>query len=328
MRFFPATEPIACLASPVAPGLLSKREMMMTATPDDGQRAGTAVDAAQTPLLLRLRPRGAVWLTAPAVLVLLVALAYPLGIVVWRSFSDPAIGIDNYVWFFQSAVNRTVLQRTFVVAAWVTLACLICAYPYAYAMTIVGRNMRLALILCVLVPFWLSGVVRTLAWVILLQDSGVINSILRGIGLSPVKLIRTLPGVVIGMTQVLLPFMILPIYSVMKGIDTRLLQAARSLGARPWKAFLQIYVPLSLPGVYAGAIIVFILSLGFYITPALLGGPRSILLSSLVQNQVLSLLNWGRGGAMGVVLLVATFVLLAIAAPLMRQKHTSSRREA
>lgn len=300
----------------------------MTATPDDGQRAGTAVDAAQPPLLLRLRPRGAVWLTAPAVLVLLVALAYPLGIVVWRSFSDPAIGIDNYVWFFQSAVNRTVLQRTFVVAAWVTLASLICAYPYAYAMTIVGRNMRLALILCVLVPFWLSGVVRTLAWVILLQDSGVINSILRGIGLSPVKLIRTLPGVVIGMTQVLLPFMILPIYSVMKGIDTRLLQAARSLGARPWKAFLQIYVPLSLPGVYAGAIIVFILSLGFYITPALLGGPRSILLSSLVQNQVLSLLNWGRGGAMGVVLLVATFVLLAIAAPLMRQKHTSSRREA
>lgn len=328
MRFFPATEPIACLASPVAPGLLSKREMMMTATPDDGQRTGTAVDAAQSPFLPRLRPRGAVWLTAPAVLVLLVALAYPLGIVVWRSFSDPAIGIDNYVWFFQSAVNRTVLQRTFVVAAWVTLACLICAYPYAYAMTIVGRNMRLALILCVLVPFWLSGVVRTLAWVILLQDSGVINSILRGIGLSPVKLIRTLPGVVIGMTQVLLPFMILPIYSVMKGIDARLLQAARSLGARPWKAFLQIYVPLSLPGVYAGAIIVFILSLGFYITPALLGGPRSILLSSLVQNQVLSLLNWGRGGAMGVVLLVATFVLLAIAAPLMRQKHTSSRREA
>ncbi|ODT05645.1 MAG: ABC transporter permease [Mesorhizobium sp. SCN 65-20] len=275
-----------------------------------------------------MRPRGPVWLAAPAVLVLLLVLAYPLAIVVWRSFTDPAVGFDNYVWFFQSAVNRTVLQRTFVVAAWVTLVSLICAYPYAYAMTIVGKNVRLVLILCVLVPFWLSGVVRTLAWVILLQDSGVINSILRGLGLSPVKLIRTLPGVIIGMTQVLLPFMILPIYSVMRGIDTRLLQAARSLGAKPWRAFLQIYVPLSLPGVYAGVIIVFILSLGFYITPALLGGPRSTMLSSLVQNQVLSLLNWGRGGAMGVVLLVATFVLLAIAAPLMRQKHSSTRREA
>lgn len=268
------------------------------------------------------------WLAAPAVLVLLLVLAYPLAIVVWRSFTDPAVGVGNYVWFFQSAVNRTVLQRTFVVAGWVTFASLVCAYPYAYAMTIVGRNVRLALILCVLVPFWLSGVVRTLAWVILLQDSGVINSFLRGLGLSPVKLIRTMPGVVIGMTQVLLPFMILPIYSVMRGIDTRLLQAARSLGARPWRAFVQIYVPLSLPGVYAGVIIVFILSLGFYITPALLGGPRSTMLSTLVQNQVLSLLNWGRGGAMGVVLLVATFVLLAIAAPLMRQKHAATRREA
>ncbi|MCR6498131.1 ABC transporter permease [Shinella sp. CPCC 101442] len=300
----------------------------MTATPDEGLRTGPAAGSGQPVFLSRFRPRGAVWLAAPAVLVLLVVLAYPLGIVVWRSFTDPAPGIENYVWFFQSAVNRTVLQRTFIVAGWVTLVSLVCAYPYAYAMTIVGKNMRLALILCVLVPFWLSGVVRTLAWVILLQDSGVINSILRGLGLSPVKLIRTLPGVIIGMTQVLLPFMILPIYSVMKGIDTRLLQAARSLGAKPWKAFLQIYMPLSLPGVYAGAIIVFILSLGFYITPALLGGPRSILLSSLVQNQVLSLLNWGRGGAMGVVLLIATFVLLALAAPLMRQKHTSSRREA
>ncbi len=300
----------------------------MTATPEDGLRTGPAAGLDQPAPLSRFRPRGAIWLAAPAVLVLLVALAYPLSIVVWRSFADPVPGMDNYVWFFQSVVNRTVLQRTFVVAAWVTLASLICAYPYAYAMTIVGKNLRLLLILCVLVPFWLNGVVRTLAWVILLQDSGVINSFLRSLGLSPVKLIRTLPGVIIGMTQVLLPFMILPIYSVMKGIDTRLLQAARSLGAKPWKAFLQIYVPLSLPGVYAGAIIVFILSLGFYITPALLGGPRSTMLSSLVQNQVLSLLNWGRGGAMGVVLLVATFVLLAIAAPLMRQKHAASRREA
>lgn len=302
--------------------------MSLNATPNQGLRTGLDAGSERPAFLSRFRPRGAAWLAAPAVLVLLVALAYPLAIVVWRSFTDPAPGIGNYVWFFQSAVNRTVLQRTFVVAAWVTLVSVVCAYPYAYAMTIVGRNVRLALILCVLVPFWLSGVVRTLAWVILLQDSGVINSFLRGLGLSPVKLIRTLPGVIIGMTQVLLPFMILPIYSVMRGIDTRLLQAARSLGAKPWRAFLQIYVPLSLPGVYAGVIIVFILSLGFYITPALLGGPRSTMLSSLVQNQVLSLLNWGRGGAMGVVLLVATFVLLAIAAPLMRQKHTRTHREA
>ncbi|TIL79951.1 MAG: ABC transporter permease subunit, partial [Mesorhizobium sp.] len=124
----------------------------------------------------------------------------------------------------------------------------------------------------------------------------------------------------------LLPFMILPLYSVMKTIDLRLMQAARSLGASPARAFAQVYLPLSLPGVYAGAIIVFILALGFYITPALLGGPRSTMLSTLIQNQVLSLLNWGRGGAMGVVLLIATFVLLALAAPLSRQPHKMGSR--
>lgn len=266
------------------------------------------------------------WLTLPAVLLLLAVMGYPLLTIVMRSFQEPEWGLQNYVWFFGTPVNLTVLQRTFSISAWVTLVCVLAAYPYAYMMTAVGPRLRLVLILCVLVPFWVSGVIRSLAWVILLQDSGVINSALRMLGLSPVRLIRTQTGVVIGMAQVLMPFMILPLYSVMRGIDLRLVQAARSLGARPSRAFLDVYLPLSLPGVYAGAIIVFILSLGFYITPALLGGPRSTMLSTLVQNQVLSLLNWGRGGAMGVVLLVATFILLAIAAPLMRQRYKQVSR--
>lgn len=267
------------------------------------------------------------WLVAPALFLLLLVLGLPLAVLVLRSFTEPEVGLQNYAWFFSSPVNLVVLQRTFTISAWVTVVCLVCAYPYAYVMTAVGPVLRLVLILCVLVPFWVSGVVRTLAWVILLQDSGVINSILRFIGLSPVKLIRTQLGVIIGMAQVLLPFMILPLYSVMKAIDLRLVQAARSLGASPVRAFAQIYLPLSLPGVYAGAIIVFILALGFYITPALLGGPRSTMLSTLIQNQVLSLLNWGRGGAMGVVLLIATFVLLALAAPLTRQRHKRGARQ-
>jgi len=257
----------------------------------------------------------------PAVLLLAAAMGYPLLTVVLRSLAEPAWGLQNYAWFFSTPVNLTVLARTFSIAAWVTLVCVIAAYPYAYLMTAVGPRTRLVLTLAVLVPFWVSGVVRTLAWVILLQDSGVINSAIAALGFGPVRLIRTPVGVVIGMAQVLLPFMILPLYSVMRGIDLRLVQAARSLGARPSLAFLQVYLPLSLPGVFAGAIIVFILSLGFYITPALLGGPRSTMLSTLVQTQVLSLLNWGRGGAMGVVLLVATFALLALAGPLMRQRH-------
>jgi putative spermidine/putrescine transport system permease protein len=265
-------------------------------------------------------------LTAPAVLLLIAAMGYPLLTIVLRSFSEPEWGLQNYAWFFSTPVNVTVLWRTFSIAAWVTIVCVIAAYPYAYLMTAVGPKMRLALIMCVLVPFWVSGVVRTLAWVILLQDSGVINSTIKAMGFSSIKLIRTPAGVIIGMAQVLMPFMILPLFSVMRGIDLRLLQAARSLGARPLLAFLQVYLPLSLPGVFAGALIVFILALGFYITPALLGGPRSTMLSTLVQNQVLSLLNWGRGGAMGVVLLVATFVLLAVAAPFMRQRHKQASR--
>lgn len=268
--------------------------------------------------------RGPLYLTLPALAVLLLVMAYPLGVIVLRSFTEPEPGLGNYVWFFQTNVNITVLLRTFSIAFWVTLCCVLVAYPYAFAMSVAGPRLRLALIMCVLVPFWVSGVVRTLAWVILLQDSGVINRVLLSMGFEKVRLIRTQLGVTIGMTQVLLPFMIMPLYAVMRGIDLRLLQAARSLGAHPIKTFFQIYLPLSLPGVFAGATIVFILSLGFYITPLLLGGPQSTMLSTLIQQQVLSLLNWGRGGTMGVVLLIAAFGLLGLAAPFMKRKYQMS----
>lgn len=268
--------------------------------------------------------KGPFWLVLPALAILILVMALPLGVIIARSFSEPELGLQNYLWFFKTPVNITVLLRTFKIAAMVTLCCVIVAYPYAFAMSVAGPRVRLLLIMCVLVPFWVSGVVRSLAWVILLQDSGVINKGLLAVGLSKVKLIRTQLGVTIGMTQVLLPFMIMPLFAVMRGIDLRLLQAARSLGAHPIKTFLQVYLPLSLPGVFAGATIVFILALGFYITPLLLGGPQSTMLSTLVQQQVQSLLNWGRGGAMSVVLLVATFGFLALASPFMKTKYKMS----
>lgn len=268
--------------------------------------------------------RGPFWLTLPALAVLVLVLVVPLGVIVLRSFTEPQPGLGNYVWFFNTRVNLTVLARTFSISFWVTFWCVVAAYPYAFAMSIAGPKVRLLLIMCVLVPFWVSGVVRTLAWMILLQDSGLINRALVAMGFEKMRLIRTQLGVTIGMTQVLLPFMVMPLYAVMRGIDLRLLQAARSLGAHPVKTFFQIYLPLSLPGVFAGATIVFILALGFYITPLLLGGPSSTMLSTLIQQQVLSLLNWGRGGAMGVVLLIATFGVLAIASPFMKRKYQMS----
>ncbi|WP_027907262.1 ABC transporter permease [Pseudomonas taiwanensis] len=263
-------------------------------------------------------------LTLPALALFICVMIAPLAIIVLRSFTEPALGLQNYQWFFSGDVNITILARTFNTAFWVTLCCVITAYPFAFAMSVVGPRLRTLMMLCVMVPFLVSGVIRTFAWVILLQDSGLINHALMSLGFDKLRLIRTQLGVNIGMTQILLPFMVMPLYSVMRSIDMRLLQAASSLGGSPIGIFFQVYLPLSLPGVAAGALTVFILALGFYITPLLLGGPASTLLSTLIQQQVLSLLNWGRGGAMGVVLLVATMALLVVVAPLLKRKYDAT----
>lgn len=178
----------------------------------------------------------------------------------------------------------------------------------------------------VLVPFWTSLMVRTFSWVILLADNGPVHSVLTAIGLGDVHLIRTNLGVVIGMSQILLPFMVLPLYAVMAGIDRRLVLASSSLGARPIVSFLRVWVPLTLPGVGAGCLMVFISSLGFYVTPALLGSPDNALISQQIYAQVSSLLQWGKGGAMGVVLLVLTFLVLAVLALALRRANRQGLR--
>jgi putative spermidine/putrescine transport system permease protein len=229
-----------------------------------------------------------------------------------RSFTEPTSGLGNYQTFFESDVYLTVLRRTVVTAAIVTAICLLLGYPYAYLMTVVGRRWRIILLAVVLLPFWTSLMVRTYAWIILLQDTGVINDALAGLGFGRLSLIRNTTGVTIGMAQILLPFMVLPLYATMQGIDRRLLQAAESLGARPATAFLRVYVPLSMPGVVAGVTLVFILALGFYITPVLLGSPQNALLSQLIVQQISQLLDFGLGGAMAAILFLVTLVLLAV----------------
>ncbi|MEV1179186.1 ABC transporter permease, partial [Nonomuraea sp. NPDC049784] len=251
-------------------------------------------------------------LALPALVALAVFFLFPLISTVISAFTDPAPGLGNFTWFFGEAQNLRVLGRTFTTALWVTVIALIVSYPYAYGMTIAGPRARAVLTLLVLVPFWTSLMVRTFAWVILLQDTGVVNDALGLIGLGPFSLIRTQAGVVIGMVQLLMPFMVLPLYAVMSGIDRRLLTAAGSMGARPAKAFATVYMPLSLPGVSAGCLTVFISALGFYVTPALLGSPTDALLSQQIFTQVNGLLKWGRGGAMGVVLLGLTLAMIAL----------------
>ena len=265
------------------------------------------------------RRRSAYGLLAPSLVLVLGIFAVPLAVMLWRSFTDPAVGFDNFAWYVGDAVQREVLLRTFTTGLQVTVICLLLGYPYAYAMVAFGPKVRAALTLLVLVPFWTSLMVRTFAWVILLQDNGPAHAVLSLIGLDEVRLIRTNLGVVIGMSQILLPFMVLPLYAVMSGIDRRLVLASSSLGARPLTSFARIWVPLTMPGVGAGCLMVFISSLGFYVTPALLGAPDNALISQQIYVQVNGLLQWGRGGAMGVVLLLLTLLVLAVLMMVLRR---------
>lgn len=255
---------------------------------------------------------GRLLLLTPSALLLVGVFVIPLAIMLWSTFTDPQAGFGNLTWYLGDAVQRGVLLRTFTTALKVTAVCLVLGYPYAYAMVAAGPKLRAVLTLLVLVPFWTSLMVRTFAWVVLLQDHGLVQRALAAIGLGQVHLIRTNLGVIIGMSQILLPFFVMPLYAVMSNIDRRLVLASSSLGARPLVSFLRVWLPLSLPGIGAGALMVFISSLGFYVTPALLGSPGNSLISQQIFTQVNSLLQWGRGGAMGVVLLTVTFAILAV----------------
>jgi putative spermidine/putrescine transport system permease protein len=209
------------------------------------------------------------------------------------------------------AIFLDVLARTLFVAGVVTLFTLILGYPVAYVLTIAPKAIVGVMILMVLLPLWTSLLVRTTAWVVLLQSDGVINDILMALHLTSekVQLIFTRVGTVAAMTHIQLPFTILPIYSVMRSIPTSQLRAARSLGAGPSSAFWRVYAPQTLPGVVAGCLMTFILSLGYYITPALVGGPRDQMVSNFIAVYINRDLNWGLAASLGMVLLLVTLAI-------------------
>ena len=216
------------------------------------------------------------------------------------------------------AIYRDVFLRTFLVALSVTALCLVIGFPVAYLLATRPPRIANILMILVLLPFWTSLLVRTTAWVVLLQTNGVVNEILTGLGLTgePLQLVYNRVGVLIAMTHVLLPYMILPLYSVMRSIPPAHLRAAYSLGARPVGAFLRVYLPQTLPGIGAGALLVFILALGYYITPALVGGPADQMISWFIAFYTTSTVNWGMASALGLLLLVATLALYAVYARL------------
>jgi putative spermidine/putrescine transport system permease protein len=260
-------------------------------------------------------------LVIPAVVFLAVFFLVPLVAMSVRSVTDPVgAGLSNYERFLDEAAYLRVLTNTFWIAVLATLSSLIVGYPFAYLMTIVPGRLAGLLLIAVLLPFWSSLLVRTFAWQVLLRDTGIINRFLLDLGLitEPLTLIRTTGGVIIGMSHILLPFMVLPLYAVMRRIDPEYGRAAANLGASPSAAFLRVFLPLSLPGVLAGCLLVFILALGFYITPALLGGLRDQMISQLIVQQIQQRLDWGFGTAMGVLLVGITLVILFVASRAIR----------
>jgi putative spermidine/putrescine transport system permease protein len=263
-------------------------------------------------------------LSVPVLAFLLVCFLVPLVIMSARSITELPAGADdpltNFRRFFGQEANLRVLGNTFWIAAVSSIACLLIGYPYAYLMTIAPPKVTGLLLIAVLVPFWSSLLVRTYAWQVILRDTGLINETLLGWGVigQPLDLYQTTTGVLLGMTQVLLPYMVLPLFTTMARIDPELTKAAANLGASPARAFIRVFFPLSIPGVLAGSLLVFVLALGFYITPALLGSPRDTMISAFIATRVQQQLDWGLAATMGLVLMALAFLVLLLASRVIR----------
>jgi len=271
----------------------------------------------------RRQHAAAVLYLVPAGLLFALLYVYPLVLLLLTSLFDPAFTLRHYEYLVARPVYLRILLLTFRVAATVTLVSLLLGYPIAFLLTTApARRTRLVMAL-VLLPFWISVLVRNYAWVALLSRTGVVNRVLLATGLvaEPIVLMFNPIGVMIGLTYILIPFMIFALYSVMSGIDRELLRAAASLGATPWQGFLRVFLPLSLPGVAAGSLLVFIMGIGSFITPALLGGGRVPMIATLIESQVREVLNWGLGSAIAVVLLLTTLGLYAVYSRVLGAEH-------
>jgi len=245
-------------------------------------------------------------------LFVVLTLILPLAIVVQRAFDS---GFDNFADALASASFIRSIGNTATLAITVTLSSAIIGYPYAYAMARSGKVLSRILMTALMLSFWTSLLIRSYAWQVLLNDTGLINSLLKATGIidESLQLIRTPMATLIGMTHILVPFAIFAIYSQIRGISPDLAIAARGLGATRTRAFWSVTFPLSMPGVAAGALLVFVLTLGFYITPQLLGGAGNQVIGQSIVEQTNTLLNTGVGSAMAVLLLVAVIVILGVA---------------
>lgn len=254
-------------------------------------------------------------LVAPAIAFMLIFCAYPLLRLFILSLGPSGISPANYIRLFTSGTYLTVLRNTLLVSSGVTVICLAAGYPVAYALSqLISPAWQRRLIVLVVIPYLTSQLVRIYAWKVLLGDQGPINQALAALRVTeePLPLLYSLTGMLIGMTHIMLPLMILPLYATMRGINPALKRAATAMGAGPLRTFVSVFLPLSMPGVRSGCVLVFVTTLGTYIIPSALGGLSNSMISNLIQTQVESSLNFGLAGAAAFVLLALTLVVFAL----------------
>ena len=261
-------------------------------------------------------------LAAPALIATFIVVVVPVSWLFYLSVigADGGYSMENYIRMVESKSYARIFLTTFQVSLLTTIICILIGYPLAYFLSQLPERTANLCMLAVLLPFWTSLLVRTYAWLVLLQKKGLINNWAIDLGLwdTPVKLAHNMNGTVIGMVHIMVPFLILPVYGSMKAISRDYLKASANLGATPAYTFRKVFLPLSLPGLLAGTLIVFILCLGFYVTPAILGGGRVIMVAMQITNNIELFFNWGAASALGVVLFVITMLILLVSARLLR----------
>ena len=261
-------------------------------------------------------------LAAPSIFSIIAIIMIPVGWLFYLSFigNGGDFSLVNYQRMIEYKSYARVYLITFQVSILTTLLCVLIGFPLAYFLAQLPQKIAGILMLTVLLPFWTSLLVRTYAWLVLLQKKGLLNDFAIQIGLweTPVKLVHNMTGTLFGMAHIMLPFLILPLYGAMRRIEPEMMHAASNLGAKPIQAFWKIFFPISLPGLVAGSLIVFVLCLGFYVTPAVLGGGRVVMIETQITAILENQFNWGAASALGVVLLVTTMIILYLAGRLLK----------
>lgn len=271
------------------------------------------------------RARLSPWLllVLPAVALIGVMYLTPLLRVLWLSVSEPSLGFGNYRLLLTNATIQRVAGTTLWVCALTTILTVGLGYVIAYTMVHAGRVEMRLMLFCILLTFWLSVLVRSFAMLLLLRNDGLVNQLLLASGLvdHPIQFVRNATGVVIGMVHVMIPLAVLPLYAALRGIDPALMRAARGLGCGPLRAFAYVFWPLSRPGLAQACVLVFIFSLGFFVTPAILGGGKVVMLTEYIRLQFEQTLRWGLATMLASSMLLAVLLMLGLASRFLNMRR-------